>query len=149
MLLEPIFTHARQRPDEVAFVDDTGSLTFGQFAARVAGLSGLIRSSTQNDKVGVLLPAGAAFAASFYATLLAGKTVVPINFLLGPQEIGHVLTDSGIDTVLTAPPLAAKTGSRSKLAGLTIIDISALPSKRRRGESRRLTDLKLPQPSAR
>ena len=51
---------------------------------------------------------GVGFVASFYGTLAAGKTVVPINFLLGDREIAHIIRDSGIDTILTAPPLSAR-----------------------------------------
>jgi long-chain acyl-CoA synthetase len=78
---------------------------------------------TTNPRIGILLPASAGFVASFYGTLLAGKSVVPINFLLGEREIAHVIADSGIDTVITFPPLAGK------LAGsnLKIIDLTQLP----------------------
>ncbi len=55
-----------------------------------------------------MLPAGAGFVASFYGTLLAGKSVVPINFLLGEKEIAHVIADSGIDTIITIPQLSGK-----------------------------------------
>ncbi|MEM7809579.1 MAG: AMP-binding protein, partial [Planctomycetota bacterium] len=48
-----------------------------------------------------LLPAGGGFVTVFYAILLAGKTAVPINFLLGEKEARHVLDDSGCDLVLT------------------------------------------------
>jgi long-chain acyl-CoA synthetase len=48
--------------------------------------------------------------------------VVPINFLLSDREIAHVIADSGIDTVITAPPLAA----RLKDLKLNVIDLSEL-----------------------
>ena len=123
MLIEPLFQHAAACGDDVAVIDDTGSYTFKQVAAMAAGLGQFIASQTENDKVGLFLPTGVGFLASFYGTLLARKTVVPINFLLGEQEIGHIIKDSGIDTVLTAPPLAAK------LAGtpLKVIDLTQLP----------------------
>src|SRR5213078_4571863 len=70
-----------------------------------------------------LLPAGAGFVASFYGTLLAGKAVVPINFLLGDKEVSHVIADSGIDTVLTIPQLSG----RLKDQQLKVVDITQLP----------------------
>jgi len=63
---------------------------------------------TKQPRVGILLPASASFVASFYGTLLAGKTVVPINFLLGEKEIAHIVSDSDIDTVITVPQLMDK-----------------------------------------
>src|SRR5258706_5905765 len=81
--------------------------------------------SLQTDKpsVGLLLPPSAGFAASFYGTLLSGKSVVPINYLLGDREIAHVIADSGIDTVVTIPQLAPRIAN----ADLKIVDLSQLP----------------------
>jgi long-chain acyl-CoA synthetase len=74
--------------------------------------------------VGILLPPSAGFVASFYGTLLAGKSVVPINYLLGDREIAHVIQDSGIDTVVTINnPLL---GGRLKDLPLKVIDLQEL-----------------------
>src|SRR5438034_7779477 len=74
--------------------------------------------------VGLLLPTGAGFMASFYGTLLAGKSAVLINYLLGEKEIGHVIADGGIDTVLTIPQLSPRLSGKN----LKIIDLTQLPS---------------------
>ena len=123
MLIEPVFQHAATKGDDVAVIDDTGRYTFKQVAAMAAGLGQFLGHVTQKDKVGLFLPTGVGFVASFYAALIARKTVVPINFLLGEQEIGHIIKDSGIDAVLTAPPLAAKVAN----SGLNVIDLTQLP----------------------
>lgn len=123
MLFEPLFANAANKPDDIAIVDDRGPLTFAQVAGFASALSAYLRAQTKNRAVGILLPASAGFAVSFYGTLLAGKTAVLINFLLGEKEIAHIIQDSGIDTIITIPQLGAK------LAGLPlkIIDITALP----------------------
>jgi len=123
MLFEPLFQHAAQRPDDLAVIDDTGRYTNQQVATMAAALSMYLSAQTNNSKIGLLLPASAGFAVSFYATLLAGKTAVPINFLLGEKEITHIVQDSGIDTVITIPILAG----RLKDFPLKVIDITALP----------------------
>jgi long-chain acyl-CoA synthetase len=82
-----------------------------------------LAAQTRKPHVGLLLPASAGFVASFYGTLLAGKSVVPINYLLGDREIAHVVADSGVDTVVTMPLLA----SRLKDLRLNVIDLTALP----------------------
>ncbi|HEY0009601.1 MAG TPA: AMP-binding protein [Tepidisphaeraceae bacterium] len=122
MLLKPFLSNAQTAPERVAAIDDTGSYTNAALVKMAFGIGAMLKAKTQKKTVGVLLPAGAAFVASFYGTLLAGKVVVPINFLLGPREVGHIIKDSGIDTILSAPPLAAK------LAGLpvNVIDLSLL-----------------------
>src|SRR6478735_5006389 len=108
MLFEPLFENAKRQPEQVAIIDDRGRYTYQQLANMAAGLGMYIQMQTEASRVGILLPAGAGFVVSFYGTLLSGKTVVPINFLLGDKEIAHIIKDSGIDTVLTAPPLSAR-----------------------------------------
>ncbi len=124
MLFQPLFAHAAARPNDIAVIDDIGQHTFASVAAMSVGLGMYLSAQTDRKAVGILLPAGVGFLAGFYATLLAGKTAVPINFLLGDREIAHVLADSGIDTIISAPPLAAR------LAGsnLKVIDLTQLPS---------------------
>src|SRR3982751_2980593 len=123
MLSEPLFAHARSQPQEPAVKDDSGQYSYQQLAAMAAGLGMYLSAQTKKPNVGLLLPAGAGFIASFYGTLLAGKSVVLINYLLGEREIAHVIADSGIDTVVTIPQLAP----RLKDVRLNIIDLTQLP----------------------
>ena len=108
MLFEPLFAHADRQPQETAVIDDSGRYTYQQLAAMAAGLGMYLSMQTRQPRVGLLLPSSAGFVASFYGTLLAGKTAVPLNFLLGDKEITHIIKDSGIDTVVTIPQLAAR-----------------------------------------
>jgi long-chain acyl-CoA synthetase len=122
MLFEQLFTHAQLQPQAVAVIDDQGRYTYQQLAMMTARMGAFIASKTLRPNVGLLLPAGVGFVSSFYGALLAGKTVVPINFLLGDREIAHVVGDSGIDTVLTVPPLAG----RLKDLPLNVVDLTLL-----------------------
>jgi long-chain acyl-CoA synthetase len=123
MLFQPLFTHAQQNPQDVAIIDDKGQYTYQQLAAAAAGLGMYLSVQTNRPSVGLLLPPSAGFAASFYGTLLSGKSVVPINYLLGDREIAHVVSDSGIDTVITIPQLAPRVAN----ADLKIVDLTQLP----------------------
>jgi long-chain acyl-CoA synthetase len=123
MLFESLFKHADQQPHQPAVVDDSGTYTWQQYAAAAAGLGMYLGVQTDQPRVGLLLPASMGFAASFYGTLLAGKTAVPINFLLGDREVQHIIADSGIDTIVSAPPLT----DRLKDTPLKIVDLSQLP----------------------
>jgi long-chain acyl-CoA synthetase len=122
MLIDYLFHHAAAAPDEPAVCDDTGTHTRRQVAALAAGMARHLAAATPRPHVGLLLPPSAAFVGSFYGTLLAGKAVVPINYLLGEREIGHVIADSGIDTVIAIPALAGKLAA----AGLKIVDPAAV-----------------------
>jgi long-chain acyl-CoA synthetase len=122
MLFESLFQHADRQGHAVAMIDDTGTYTWQQLAASAAGLGLYLTLQTEKPRVGLLLPAGMGFAASFFGTLLAGKGVVPINFLLGEREIAHVIKDSDIDTVVTIPQLAGKIDGQD----LKVVDLSLL-----------------------
>lgn len=119
MLLEPLFHNAQSRPDEIAIVDDLGSYTNQRLLQTAYAIGAMLRAKTQKNTVGLLLPSGAGFVASFYGTLLAGKVPVPINFLLGPREVGHIIQDSDFDTTLTISLL----GDRIKGLPGNVIDL--------------------------
>ena len=123
MLFQPLFSHAQRAPQDLAIIDERGQYTYQQLAAATAGLGLYLGMQTARPTVGLLLPPSGAFAASFYGTLLSGKAVVPINYLLGDREIAHVIADSGIDTVVTIPQLAP----RVQNADLKVVDITQLP----------------------
>ena len=123
MLFQHLFHHAQTQPQKIACQDDRGSYTYQQLAAMAAGLGMYLKMQTQKPRVGLLLPAGAGFAASFYGTLLAGKAAVAINFLLGDREIAHIIQDSDIDTIVTIPQLSARLANTP----LKIVDLTQLP----------------------
>jgi long-chain acyl-CoA synthetase len=123
MLIEPLFAHASQRPAELAIIDDRGQYTYQHLAAMAAGMGMYIGSQTTAPSVGLLIPPSAGFVASFYGSMLAGKSAVLINYLLGDKEIAHVIKDSGIDTVVTIPQLAPRVAN----SGLKVLDLAQLP----------------------
>ena len=123
MLLESLFLYATRQPDVLAIIDDHGECSYRQLATAAAGFAKFISTQTNHRRVGLLLPSGRGFVAGFYGTLLAGKGVVPINFLLGDAEIAHCIRDSGIDTIVTIPQLAGRVEKMS----LKVIDLSRLP----------------------
>jgi long-chain acyl-CoA synthetase len=123
MLLEPLLEHAQSRGQSPAIIDDRGSVSYQQLATLSGALAGYLSLQTSRPRIGLLLPTSAGFAVSFYAALLAGKTAVPINFLLSEKEILHIIADSEIDTVLSAPPLA----ERLAKTPLKVIDLMQLP----------------------
>jgi long-chain acyl-CoA synthetase len=122
MLFESLFKHADSHPHDLAVTDDTGQYTWQQYAGFAAALGMYLSMQTDKPRVGLLLPTSMGFAASFYGTLLAGKTVVPINFLLGEREVAHIIADSDIDTVVSIPLLAG----RLKDTALKIVDLTQL-----------------------
>jgi long-chain acyl-CoA synthetase len=124
MLLRWFYERAQNQGGDRAVTDDRGSVTFGELAVMAVGLAKLIGSMTQQARVGCVLPSSSAFTASFYGALMAGRTLVPINFLLSPEQIGHIIRDSGIDLILSVSPLIERMG---EMPGVRVVDLMQLP----------------------
>jgi long-chain acyl-CoA synthetase len=60
------------------------------------------------DRVVVLLPNCPEVLQAYGGVLRVGAVIVPIVFLLSPDEVRHILEDSGAKVVITAPELASK-----------------------------------------
>lgn len=101
MLVNALLDTARNQPDHVAIGDATRTLTFGRLTVLSRVMRDFVLRETQRDRVGIMLPAGGAFAATFLGTLWASKIAIPLNFLLGPDELADIIRDAEIDLVLT------------------------------------------------
>jgi acyl-CoA synthetase (AMP-forming)/AMP-acid ligase II len=60
------------------------------------------------DRAVVLLPNCPEVLQAYAGILKAGGVIVPVVFLLGPDEVRHILTDSGAKVVVTAPEFLGK-----------------------------------------
>ena len=52
----------------------------------------------KGDRVALMLPNCPQFGVAFYGALRAGATVLGLNPLYTPRELGHVLRDAGAET---------------------------------------------------
>lgn len=100
-LLDPIFRHAQERPEQPAACDQSLALDYRALAAVAAGLANHLSDATTRSHVGLLLPTSSANAAALLAAWAAGKTPVPLNFLLAPEELKRIAGDAELDLVLT------------------------------------------------
>ena len=102
-LSEQFDQSAEKYGDRVAIIDETGrSFTYGQLADEVHRLADRLRSDVPGDTIGVLLLNSQRYVVSMLAGWQAGKTVVPLNYLLGPQELGFILKDSGMTSLIAS-----------------------------------------------
>ena len=82
-------------------------------AAVADGLAAL--GVARRDRVAIFLPKSVETVAAIFGTSAAGGVFVPINPVLKPPQVEHILRDSGAKVLITA---------KSRLAGLV-----PLPSK--------------------
>jgi len=107
-LIAPIATlldrHAKRRPEQVAYWDETRSVTYAQLAERTASIAvNLTRAGLkQGDRLAIYLPNGVDWIETCFAALRAGAVVVPISFDAAEGEISYRLTDADCNLVVTA-----------------------------------------------
>ncbi len=92
--------------DREAIQEGGRCLRYREFLAASLCAGKKIREATDAQNVVLFLPNGIGCAVGFFAIALAGKTAVPVNFLLKPGEIKRIILDSQADTIITAEPLA-------------------------------------------
>lgn len=88
---------AQRFPTRTAVVDGTTRLTFADFERLVAAAASALQSRgiAPGDRLALLSRNTWQFAALTFATARAGVVLVPINFMLGPDEVAYVLDHSG------------------------------------------------------
>ncbi len=100
MLLEPLLKSMSRTPRAVAVRDPFRTLTFRDLVTASVAMRRVILQGTQRSNVGILLPAGSAFAASFFGGQWAGKTTVPLNFLMSADELADIVRDADLDFLI-------------------------------------------------
>ena len=82
--------------DATALIFNEERLSYRQLLDRALSIAEQLKAVgvSKNDKVGLLYPNHCDYVAAFFAILLCGAIVVPINPLLKSEEIAHILTDS-------------------------------------------------------
>lgn len=102
-LFAAVLAHAISKPQATALTFKGECLTYQEFADLVIKLSfalGCI-GVTEKTRVAVLLPNCPEAIISAFSTFEAGGIHVPVNPLLRPRQIQHVLSDCGANVLLT------------------------------------------------
>lgn len=68
-------------------------------------LADAIEARSKTPHVGVMLPTSGAFPIAALACWIVGRTLVPLNYLLKPDELQYVVDDCETDIILTAEPM--------------------------------------------
>ena len=107
-LLELLERSAGQYPDAPAAMAAQGSLNYAQLSGAAKKIGLALSAQTPAPVVALYLPMSTAFASAFFGVLYANKAVVPLNMLLGPEELIYILKDAGADLVITLPDFKEK-----------------------------------------
>ncbi|MBX3366260.1 MAG: AMP-binding protein [Phycisphaeraceae bacterium] len=91
-----------RRPFRVAAIDDRGPRKGIEIVVGALHLAELIERRSRSRTVGIMLPTGAGMPIASLAAWMLGRTVVPLNYVLKPEELQYVIDDCGTDIVITA-----------------------------------------------
>ncbi|MBK1718859.1 acyl-[ACP]--phospholipid O-acyltransferase [Thiocystis violacea] len=117
---------AKRDPGAVAITDSIGtSLSNRRLITAVLLFAGRIRRLAPESAVGILLPASSAGAIANLAALLAGKTVVNLNYTASAEALRAGVELAGVRHVITADRFLRKLESRgidmaAALPGVTL-----------------------------
>ncbi|MHC4969071.1 MAG: class I adenylate-forming enzyme family protein [Planctomycetota bacterium] len=92
-------------PRRVCAVDDQRSWKGYQLYIAALHVARAIRETTDAQHIGIMLPTSGLFPMSMLGTWMLGRTIVPLNYLLSPQDMEYVIADAGVDTVITVTPM--------------------------------------------
>ncbi len=101
---EPLLQQAERRPEAIALLGPGDeALDYARLAGRVEALAAGLRALglKRGERVAVWLPKGADAVAALFAASAAGGAMLPVNPLLKPAQVAHILEDSGARVLIT------------------------------------------------
>lgn len=129
----PILRRLLSSPGEVAAIDDLRAWKRAEILIAAAHLADRLAETCRSQTVGVLLPTGAFFPIAALASWMLGKVVVPLNYLLRPEELQYVVDDCGCDTIVAVQPMLdylGRTPTGPKILRLEDINFRSIPEPR-------------------
>ncbi len=97
-VFEALARHASERPDDIAFRDDLGCITWQGLARRVAGLAHTLADAP--NIIGIALAGGIDYVVADLAVTLSGRRQVPLPFFFSHEQNAHILMDAKIGAVI-------------------------------------------------
>ncbi|MFE5633887.1 amino acid adenylation domain-containing protein [Streptomyces sp. NPDC056543] len=127
LLHEPLVAYARAHPGRIAVVDGGGSLTYGQWLGRAAGVAERLRAAgcRPGDFVGVLIDKCRDQAVGVLGILLAGGVYVPVDLGQPASRRDGILTASGTRFAVVAG--AAAGALPPGVEGVDVTDVREVP----------------------
>ncbi len=141
VLLHDLLTPRRDVRDRVAVIDGERSASYGELHTLAETYAGALIAGglAPGDRACILLPKSVEECAAIFAVSLAGGVFVPINPVLKPQQIGHILADSGARVLITSRAHLQRIESASiDLAGVAVVladdvEVNPAPARLPRG----------------
>ena len=116
--LPEVFESAVQsNSSSVALIEETNRWTFAELADEANRVAAVLKERVRGDTVGVLLMNSEKYIATMLGIWKAGKTAVPLNYLLPPADIGFIIKDSGMSGLVSSQFFGQALGAIRPLFG--------------------------------
>ncbi len=122
-----------KRAKRVLIEDDSREYRGADLLVAGAHIADVVDGKSGSSRVGILVPTSGAFAAAAYGVWLAGKTIVPLNYLSEQETLEYVIDDAGCDLVIASKKLVEHLGYVPKcktIVYLEDLNFKSLPSPR-------------------
>ncbi|GAB4394847.1 MAG: acyl-CoA ligase (AMP-forming), exosortase A system-associated [Kiloniellaceae bacterium] len=96
---------AVQRPEHVALVDKTDQVTYAEAWRETRSVATGLQTLglARNDRLAVFLEKRRETVLAFFAASAAGGAFVPVNPVLRPAQVAHILNDCSVKVLVTSP----------------------------------------------
>ena len=118
----PIIRRLALNPRQTFVIDDRRSYKGAELLIGAMHIASAIKARCDTSTVGILIPTSGAFPMIALAGWMLGKTLVPLNFFLKPEELQYVIDNSGTDTVVTMRAMLDHLGYQPKVKSLLCIE---------------------------
>lgn len=106
--MRPLKTILRQlllHPTRIAALDDQRAWRGIDLYLGALHVARAIAQATDRPHIGIMLPTSGLFPMALIAGWMLGRTVVPLNYLLKPEELEYVINDAELDLIITVGPM--------------------------------------------
>ncbi len=123
LLFELPLRSAARTPEAVALRHRGATITYAQLATAIDALAGgLLSVGLQKlERVAIYLPKRLETVAAYFGTVRAGGVFVPVNPLLKPPQVAHILGDCDARVLITSSDRLRDLGALPELRSLRAI----------------------------
>ncbi len=125
----PIVDRARARGDQLALIDDQGSMRYAELldaSARAASRLLDARDDLEGARVAFLTPPGADYVVAQWGTWRAGGIAVPLCTMHPAPELDYVIGDSGAELIVAHPEYHAVLEPLARARGVRLLSTETL-----------------------
>src|SRR5437899_762996 len=108
---------AASRAASIALIEENKGWTFAELADEANRIAAVLKERVKGDTVGILLLNSQKYIATLLGIWKAGKTAVPLNYLLPPADLGFIIKDSGMSGLVSSQFFGQALGAIRPLFG--------------------------------